>query len=111
MAPVVETLSAVTGWDFSTSEALQVGRRTVNLLRAFNLRRGITPILEYPSKRYGSIPVDGPIAGKSIAPHWEEMRAAYYRWLGWDVATGRPLPETLSALGLREVAASLWPEH
>jgi aldehyde:ferredoxin oxidoreductase len=85
-----------------------VGRRTINLLRAFNLRRGLAPALEYPSKRYGSTPVDGPVAGRSVAPHWEEMRADYYRWMGWDLESGRPLPETLAALGLPEVSAQLW---
>ncbi len=77
-------------------------------MRAFNLKRGITPDLEYPSQRYGSTPVDGPLAGRGIAPHWEAMRTEYYRLLGWDLVSGRPLPETLEKLGLPEVAAQLW---
>lgn len=108
MTLVARVLSAVTGWDFSWSEGMDVGRRTLNLLRAFNLRRGLTPALEYPSTRYGSVPTDGPVAGRSISPHWEDMRARYYRHMGWDLATGRPLPETLAALGLAEVADDLW---
>jgi aldehyde:ferredoxin oxidoreductase len=103
------TVAAATGWrDFGAEEGFTVGRRTINLLRAFNLRRGLAPALEYPSKRYGSTPVDGPVAGRSVAPHWEEMRADYYRWMGWDLESGRPLPETLAALGLPEVSAQLW---
>ena len=38
------------------------------LLRTFNLRCGITPDLERPSKRYGSIPTDGPAKGQMLAP-------------------------------------------
>lgn len=108
MLPIAAAVAAATGWDFTPEEGITVGRRTINLLRAFNIRRGLTPDLEYPSKRYGSTPVDGPVAGKSIQPHWEDMRAGFYRLMGWDLASGRPLPETLEALGLSEVAAQLW---
>lgn len=108
LATVADTLSAATGWDFTAAEAIEVGRRAINLLRAFNLRRGLTPELEYPSKRYGSTPVDGPVAGVSIMTHWEQMRRDYYDLLGWDLESGRPRPETLRALGLPEVAAQLW---
>jgi aldehyde:ferredoxin oxidoreductase len=101
-------VAATTGWDFSADEAIQVGRRTINLFRAFNLKRGLTPALEYPSRRYGSIPVDGPIAGKSVAEHWDDMRANFYRLVGWDLATGRPLPETLTALDMADVVLDLW---
>ena len=108
LAPIAETMASATGWDFTAEEAFLVGRRTINLLRAFNLKRGISPSLEYPSKRYGSTPVDGPTAGKSIAPHWEEMKADYYRWMEWDPETGRPTRESLEKLGIPEVARDLW---
>jgi aldehyde:ferredoxin oxidoreductase len=103
-----DALVATTGWDFSLDEAMRVGRRTIHLLRAFNLRRGFTPAMEYPSQRYWSTPVDGPAAGQSIASHWEEMRANFYRLIGWDLETGRPLPETLEAVGLSELVPVLW---
>jgi len=85
-----------------------VGLRIINLLRAFNFRHGHTPELERPSPRYGSIPVDGPHKGRNVAPFWEEMRDAYYRELGWDRTTGKPLPETLKGLGLEAAASELW---
>ncbi len=106
----VDVVTATTGWDFSVDEAMQVGRRTINLLRVFNLRRGFTPAMEYPSKRYSSTPMDGPAVGQSVVPHWEDMRANFYRILGWDLASGRPLPETLEALGLSELVSLLWDE-
>ena len=59
-------LSAATGWEFTKDDAIRFGRRTATLMRAFNLRCGITPDLEKPSKRYGSIPVDGPAKGQDI---------------------------------------------
>ena len=105
---VVDILNAVTGWDFNIEEAQKVGFRVANLLRAFNLRHGITPDTEYPSRRWSSSPTDGPIQGITIAPHWDSMLDNYYSQMGWDRSSGRPLPETLCALGLDDVAKELW---
>jgi aldehyde:ferredoxin oxidoreductase len=80
--------------------------RVVNLLRAFNIRHGIGPELDVPSKRYGSTPLDGPAAGVSIQPDWSAMLANYYQLLGWD-ETGVPRRATLEALGLGRVADDL----
>ncbi|HZK67331.1 MAG TPA: aldehyde ferredoxin oxidoreductase C-terminal domain-containing protein [Chloroflexota bacterium] len=100
-----------TGWEgFTGEEALAVGRRISNLLRVYNLRAGLTPDMERPSRRYGSIPVDGPLAGKNVMENWDDMRMRYYELMGWDKASGRPLPETLGALGLDDVGADAWPE-
>jgi len=97
---LAEMVSAATGWDFSAEEGLTVGVRAVNRLRLFNLRHGITAEKDAPSPRYGSTPIDGPAAGQSIAPHWDQMRRLYYELMGWDKETGVPLPETLRRLGL-----------
>jgi len=63
-----DALNAVTGWDFDIWEAMDVGRRTINQLRVFNFRHGLTKDIEAPSVRYGSSPVDGPAQGKFIMP-------------------------------------------
>jgi aldehyde:ferredoxin oxidoreductase len=101
-------LNAVTGWTYSRDEAMRFGRRTAALLRAFNLRCGIGPELEYPSARYGSTPHDGPSAGISTRPHWEHMLDVWYEQVGYDRKTGKPLPELLDRLGLPRVKADLW---
>lgn len=103
-------VNAATGWDMEFKEALTAGRRAVNLARAFNLRAGIKAELDAPSMRYGSTPLDGLAAGVGIMPHWDKMLRNYYEKMGWDVATGVPLPETLRNLGLNEVVAQLWPQ-
>ena len=103
-----EAVSAATGWDFSSEEAKKAGLRAVNLMRAFNIRAGITKELDRPSSRYGSTPVDGPSKGKNIMVHWDEMLENYYRLMGWDTETGKPLPETLKALDLDYVIKDLW---
>ena len=98
----VDALNAATGWDFTVSEAMEVGRRIVNQLRVFNFRHGLTKEVESPSVRYGSRPVDGPAKGIGIMPHWDLIRRNYYRHMGWDPETGKPLPETLQGLGLEK---------
>jgi len=105
---LVDILNATTGWDFTKEEANQQGHRIANLLRVFNLRHGIGTDVEYPSPRYGSTPVDGPAKGKGIMPHWEYMLDNYYKQMGWDRASGRPLPETLKSLGLEGIISDIW---
>ncbi|MCW4038559.1 MAG: hypothetical protein NWF13_07495 [Candidatus Bathyarchaeota archaeon] len=105
---LADAVNAVTGWDMTQDEARTVGLRAINLMRAFNIQVGITRELDRPSERYGSTPVDGPSKGISIQPHWDAMLDNYYRLLGWDVATGKPLKETLKALGLEHVIADIW---
>ena len=105
---LARALSAVTGWNYSKEEAMLFGRRTAALLRAFNLRSGIGPELERPSRRYGSTPVDGPAAGISVEPHWEHMLDVWYETVGYDRKTGRPKPELLRELGLEHLIADLW---
>jgi aldehyde:ferredoxin oxidoreductase len=103
-----KAVNAATGWDMDFKEALTVGKRAVNLARAFNLRAGIKAELDAPSLRYGSTPLDGLAAGIGIMPHWDKMLRNYYEKMGWDVATGVPLPETLHNLDLDEVITQLW---
>ncbi|MGB3905728.1 MAG: aldehyde ferredoxin oxidoreductase C-terminal domain-containing protein, partial [Anaerolineae bacterium] len=83
-----------------------MGRRVVNILRAFNIRHGISPELDRPSFRYGSVPVDGPAVGTGVSPVWDEMLANYYELMGWD-ERGVPKRETLEALEISEVADDL----
>jgi aldehyde:ferredoxin oxidoreductase len=103
----LECLNAITGWDFTIPEAMDVGRRIINQLRVFNFRHGLTKEIEAPSSRYGSTPVDGPAKGIAIMPHWESIRRNYYQQMGWDPEMGRPLPETLEKLGLGHLVKDL----
>ena len=40
--------------------------------------------------------------------NWDEMLENYYRLMGWDVKSGKPLPETLRNLGLEHVVEDIW---
>lgn len=107
---LTEALNASTGWDITPAEAMQQGRRTMALLRSFNIRHGHTRDDDRPSPRYGSTPVDGPMEGKTLASEWDAMLDNYYRIMGWDEKTSKPLPETLKSLGLEHVIPDLWDE-
>jgi aldehyde:ferredoxin oxidoreductase len=103
-----QAVNAATGWDLDVTEAMAVGKRAANMARAFNLRHGIGTELDAPSPRYGSTLTDGPSVGKGIMPHLGQMLNNYYRQMGWDENSGKPLPKTLSALGLDFIIPDLW---
>jgi len=89
------------------SPAMEAGLRAINQLRVFNFRHGLTKEVEAPSVRYSSTPVNGPAKGIGIADHWETIRSSYYEEMGWDPETGKPLPNTLSKLGLGDLIKDL----
>ncbi len=103
----LDCLNAITGRALTASDALTIGRRTITQLRLFNFRHGLDPALEAPSPRYGSPPADGPAQGKSIAPYFQWMKGHYFELMGWDPATGRPMPQTLRSLGLEHLVPDL----
>jgi aldehyde:ferredoxin oxidoreductase len=105
---VCRALSAATGWSYTVEEAMRQGRRTAAINRAVALRCGLTPDLEYPSKRYGSVPHNGPAKGQAVGEQWEKMVDTWYAEVGYDRKTGKPLPKTLKSLGLDWLAKELW---
>lgn len=98
----LRAFNAVTGWGFTMEDAFKVGLRAVNVLRLFNVSHGLRLEQLRPSQRYGSVPKDGPAAGRDIMARWEEMVRLYHEEMGWDPSTGRPLPRTLERLGIRD---------
>jgi aldehyde:ferredoxin oxidoreductase len=105
---ICRALSAATGWVYTIDEAIRFGRRTAAINRAVSLRCGLTPDMERPSTRYGSTPVDGPAKGQSVMAQWDKMIETWYRDVGYDRKTGKPLPQTLKDLGLEWLSKDLW---
>jgi aldehyde:ferredoxin oxidoreductase len=101
-------VSAATGWVYTPEEAMRFGRRTAAVLRAVLLRCGIGPETDYPSKRYGSTPQDGPAKGQAIGEQWEKMLDVFYAEIGYDRKTTRPLPATLRAVGAEWLVPVFW---
>ncbi|MFH0846732.1 MAG: aldehyde ferredoxin oxidoreductase C-terminal domain-containing protein [Chloroflexota bacterium] len=105
---LLKAVNAATGWNITVEDTFTTVYRHVNLLRAFNLRHGVSLAVEAPSILYSSVPVDGPAKGKDIKPVWNHMLDEYYKHMGWDRKTGRPFPETLKKLGLEKESRDLW---
>ena len=101
LALTLECTNAVTGWEWGVDEAREIGIRIVDLMRMFNFRHGLTQgdggavaaLQLHPGQRPGG-------RATASAEHWDAIRDNYYEQMGWDVATGRPLPETLRRDGL-----------
>ena len=51
--------------------------------------------------------MDGPAKGLGIAVHWDGIRRNYYKEMGWDPETGKPLPDTLKKLALGDLIKDL----
>jgi aldehyde:ferredoxin oxidoreductase len=106
---VRDGVNAVTGWDLTVEELLEVGERLMQMERAFNVRQGLKPDDDYHvSPRLLEAPKDGRAAGKSVAPYIRGMIDEYYRLMGWDLRTGRPWKKTLERFGLDDTARDLW---
>ncbi|RPJ29291.1 MAG: aldehyde:ferredoxin oxidoreductase [Chloroflexi bacterium] len=95
-AETVEMIRAVTGWDITVEELMEVGKRRLNLFRTFNAREGLDRNADkLPKKFFKQLAGTGPTAG--IALTHEEVESAideYYKLAGWT-ANGVPTRETL----------------
>jgi aldehyde:ferredoxin oxidoreductase len=97
----VQLVKNVTGWDVSVDELMAVGRRRLNLLRAFNAREGFDRKDDkLPHKLYGKLAGSGPSAGVGVEPTAIEAALdQYYQLNGWT-KNGIPTADTLRSLNL-----------
>ena len=96
--PLIEALSAITGWDFTLEEGLKAGRRIQTLRQAFNVREGVNMAEWTLPERIDCPPATGPIAGRNL--DFKAIKKLGYEATGWDGITGRPLNSTLKEMGL-----------
>ncbi|MDP6776886.1 MAG: aldehyde ferredoxin oxidoreductase family protein [Candidatus Latescibacteria bacterium] len=98
----VEIVRAVTGWSYTTHEALKLGQRIATLGRLYNLREGITSSQDVLPKRMfqptksGALSKDGGLDPAKM----ENAVRLFYGMMGWDEDTGIPRRSTLAELGL-----------
>ncbi len=109
-----EAIAATTGWsDFDRQEAWEVGERVHNLERIFNIRQGLTADDDINASKRLTDPAPkdaGPAADISIAPYLKGWVHDYYKTLGWEEKTGKPLKATMKRLGLKEYEDIVWPK-
>ena len=100
-AETVAMVRAVTGWDVTVDELMEVGRRRLNLFRAFNAREGLDRRADkLPKKFFKQLQGVGPTAG--IALTQEEVDSAideYYKLAGWT-RNGIPTRQTMESLDI-----------
>ncbi|MBN2154472.1 MAG: aldehyde ferredoxin oxidoreductase family protein [Candidatus Lokiarchaeota archaeon] len=101
--PLLEIIHAVTGWELNIDEFLEIGWRIQTLRQQFNVREAALEIAFNKNRLYGNPPLqNGPLSGKTLN-NVQELVAGYFEHLGWD-SEGKPLPETLEALGLNIIS-------
>lgn len=101
----VDFVRAVTGWDVSLDELIEVGMRRLNLMRVFDPHEGFDRQQDkLPKKFFKALKGTGPTAGVAISH--EEFEAAldeYYRLAGWT-PVGIPTQATLQRLDIANLA-------
>ncbi|MFC2067262.1 aldehyde ferredoxin oxidoreductase family protein [Chloroflexota bacterium] len=108
---VSEALSAATGWDYTKEELLKAGERSSQLERVFNVRHGLRPEDDLcVGPRILEAPTWGLAEGKALGPYLKGMVKEYYKMMGWDWHTGKPVRRVLKALDLEKEACDLWGE-
>lgn len=102
---MVDLIQALTGWDVTIDELLEIGERRLVMMKIFNEREGIDGKQDtLPVKFFNQRLAGGPTDGVSIDE--AEFNAAvkeYYQQSGWDTATGVPLSDTVKRLGLNSL--------
>ena len=95
----LELLRAVTGWDTSWVELIQIGERILTLMRLFNNREGFTDADDELPERFYQHKTNGVLATKDIPDKTTMLKArqSYYFFMGWD-AQGVPRPEKIAEL-------------
>jgi len=103
-----EMINAVTGWNMTVDELMEVGSRRLNLLRTFNAREGLDRKADkLPKKFFKALQGEGPTSG--IALDKIEINTAidqYYKLAGWT-NDGIPMAETLQKHDIAWAAALL----
>ena len=98
---LADLVGAVTGWDTSVAEQMQVAERILTTARLFNLREGFSAEDDQLPQRFFQPKTDGPLSekGKGLDPKkYGQAKRYYYTLMGWDPDTGVPLPEKVEEL-------------
>jgi aldehyde:ferredoxin oxidoreductase len=98
---LADIVSAITGWAFTTTEALLVGERAVTLNRVYNYREGFTAADDKLPSRFFSPTPRGGMKNTALKPDvFQKAIHTWYYLFGWDKETGKPTEETLDALSV-----------
>jgi aldehyde:ferredoxin oxidoreductase len=101
--------SACTGLETSSEEMIELGERVFTLLKAYNVRQGVTRKDDTVPDRFFEEPQpDGPAQGAILSrANMDALLDEYYGLRGWDPKTGMPGHKKLVELGLPDIADEL----
>jgi len=98
--------SAATGWDITPKEFMETGERVFNLMRAYNVREGITRKDDHWPEGFYQEPLGAGLRRLS-KNKIDQLLDSYYELRGWNNKTGIPTREKLTELQLNDVADEL----
>ena len=80
-----DLLGAVTGWNTSLFEIMELGERTITMARILNNRLGLTAKDDYlPERLYEKLEAGTPREKKLNREEVQEALRLYYEAMGWD---------------------------
>ena len=98
---IAEAVEAVTGWNTSLYEIMEVGERAITMARMFNVREGFSSKDDYLPDRLFEPLEEGSVQEKRIKrEEFAEGIRLYYEAMGWDSKSGVPTDGRLAYLGL-----------
>jgi aldehyde:ferredoxin oxidoreductase len=98
---IAEALEAITGWNTSLFEIMELGERAITMARMFNVREGFTGKDDYlPDRLYEPLEAGTEREKKIVREQFADALRLYYEALGWDPETGIPTDGRLAFLGL-----------
>lgn len=101
LVSLAEAVEAITGWNTSLYELMELGERTITMARMFNIREGLSPKDDYlPERLYEPLEKGTPREKLITKDEFAEALKLYYQAMGWDPQTGVPTAGRLSFLGL-----------
>jgi len=98
---VVDSVNAVTDWEITLDDLLELGERSTNMARVFNAREGFTRKDDTLPERLYSPLANGALKGE-VYPRdeFEGALTELYRLKGWNPETGIPTRERLESLSI-----------
>lgn len=113
---LVELYTAVTGFEITPQQLQKVGARVLNMTKALNVREGFGRKDDTFGERWFE-PLKGESKEVRLMDYYRKreltkddlniMLDEYYTERGWDVEKGIPTKETLTELGMSDIAEDL----
>ncbi len=107
LAMITDLVEAVTGWNTSLFELLELGERAITMARMFNVREGISPGEDDLPDRFFEPLHKGESDEKRLDRNaFGENLRLYYEAMGWDPQTAVPTDGRLAYLRLEWLIGS-----